>query len=57
MHHLMKASDLRVVFQLLLEGPKELTEVIVLTIAHILDKPETRIYVRPAVDVEVSETM
>ena len=38
----------------LFEGPKDLTEVLVKTVVYILDTQETRCYLRPGVEIEVT---
>ncbi|KAJ3087070.1 hypothetical protein HK102_011873 [Quaeritorhiza haematococci] len=46
-------GGLKIVFGSLLEGPKELSEVVMLTILYVLDTEHTRAYLRPRVELEM----
>ncbi|KAJ3112369.1 hypothetical protein HDU96_004614 [Phlyctochytrium bullatum] len=48
-------GGLKSIFGALLDGPQEILEMLIITVTHILDQERTRAYVRPSVDLEVSE--
>ncbi|KAI9096093.1 Rapamycin-insensitive companion of mTOR, N-term-domain-containing protein [Phlyctochytrium arcticum] len=53
MELLTLAGGTKVIFNALLDGPRELTTSLVRTVLYILDSHETRSYMRPAVELEM----
>ncbi|KAI8055952.1 Rapamycin-insensitive companion of mTOR, N-term-domain-containing protein [Syncephalis plumigaleata] len=50
----VRCGGIRVVLNALLDGQHTLSESLVLTLLYLLDAPQTRYYLRPGVDVEMS---
>lgn len=50
---ILACDGLRCIFQVLLDGPRLMVDLVVPTIVYILDRPETRQYIRPSVEIEV----
>jgi rapamycin-insensitive companion of mTOR len=50
---ILSCDGLRCIFQILLDGPRILVDLVVPTIVCILDRPETRKFIRPSVEIEV----
>ncbi|KAJ3411340.1 hypothetical protein HDV05_002361 [Chytridiales sp. JEL 0842] len=46
-------GGLKILFAALIEGPRELMDILVMTIIYILDNEETRVYIRPSVELEI----
>ncbi|KAJ3208873.1 hypothetical protein HDU67_006498 [Dinochytrium kinnereticum] len=46
-------GGLKSIFGALLDGPPEISEMLIITVSYILDQERTRSYVRPSVDLEV----
>jgi hypothetical protein len=51
--HLHRCGGLRILFQSMMEGPPVLSKVLTLTVSQLLDRPDSRRFIRPDVDVEV----
>ena len=51
----VSAGGVRVLVQGLSDGPYELADTLVIAFLYLLDMPETRQYVRPGHDLEVSQ--
>ncbi|RUS19260.1 hypothetical protein BC937DRAFT_87759 [Endogone sp. FLAS-F59071] len=49
----VRGGGLRVLMQALLDGPRQMVEVLVSALIYVLDSPETRGYLRPGVELEV----
>ena len=49
-----QSSAIKLLFTLLVEGPRDMLDAIVLTVLHLLDLPESREYIRPSVELEVN---
>ena len=48
-----ECGAIKLLFSLLVEGPKELLDAIVLTVLHLLDAQDSRVFIRPNVELEV----
>ncbi|ORX78342.1 hypothetical protein K493DRAFT_321236, partial [Basidiobolus meristosporus CBS 931.73] len=49
----VSCGGVRVVLQALMDGPKEIIDPLVMTLLYIVDKPQSRVFIRPAVDLEM----
>ncbi|KAK9701524.1 hypothetical protein K7432_011683, partial [Basidiobolus ranarum] len=49
----VSCGGIRVVLQALMDGPKEIIDPLVMTLLYVVDKPHSRVYIRPAVDLEM----
>lgn len=51
---MVEAEGLSVVLQALADGPYELSVSLSIVFLYVMDKPETRQYLKPGLDIEVS---
>ncbi|RCH97274.1 hypothetical protein CU098_004610, partial [Rhizopus stolonifer] len=48
----VKAGGLRVLIQALIDGQPSISEILIQSVLYVLDKPDTRCYLRPGVELE-----